>query len=288
LLALSNWLGEQCDAAVGYLGEAGNSVGAQLVGAMPRAGGLNAGQMLSQPMKALLLLNTEPVHDAADPSAARQTLAASGLVVALTPFKDAAVDNADVLLPITPFTETAGTFVNAEGRAQSFHGVVRPLGDARPAWKVLRVLGNLLGLDGFAQESSEEVRAEALGDLATIPSRLDNYSDAPLANAALATGGLERIADVPIYCTDAIVRRAPSLQLTADARPPIVGLSSPLWQRLGLQPGDKVLVDQGQAAVVLPAREEPSLAAGTVRVPSGHPTTANLGAMFGPISVEKA
>ena len=290
LLSLANWLGEQCDAAVGYLCEAGNSVGAQLVGAVPRAGGLNAGQMLSQPMKALLLLNTEPVLDAADPSAARVALAASGLVVALTAFKDAAVEHADVLLPITPFSETAGSFVNAEGRVQSFHGVVRPLGDARPAWKVLRVLGNLLGLDGFAQESAEEVRAEALGDTAAIPSRLDNNASAlPPATAATASGsGLERIADVPIYATDPIVRRAPSLQLTADARSPMVGLPSGLWQRLKLQSGDKVLVGQGQAAVVLPAREEPSLAATAVRVAAGHPATAALGAMFGPIAVEKA
>jgi NADH-quinone oxidoreductase subunit G len=95
-------------------------------------------------------------------------------VVALTAFKDAAADFADVLLPIAPFTETSGTFVNAEGRVQSFHGVVKPLGDARPAWKVLRVLGNLLGLQGFEQTSSEEVRAQALGDLSTVAARLDN------------------------------------------------------------------------------------------------------------------
>ncbi len=288
LLALANWLGEQCDAAVGYMGESGNSVGAQLVGALPGQGGLNAGQMLTQPMKALLLLNIEPVLDAADPSATRRALAASGLVVALTPFKDVAVEHADVLLPITPFTETAGTFVNAEGRAQSFHGVVRPLGDARPAWKVLRVLGNLLGLDGFAQESSDEVRAEALGDLATITTRLDNGSAASPSSIGAAPSGLERVADVPIYTTDLIVRRAPSLQLTTDARSPMVGLPSTLWQRLQLQPGANVLVAQGQAAVVLPAREEPSLAANAVRVPAGHAATAALGAMFGPIAVEKA
>ena len=90
------------------------------------------------------------------------------MVVALTPFRSAGDDVADVLLPIAPFTETSGTFVNAEGRVQSFHGVVKPLGEARPAWKVLRVLGNLLGLAGFEFESSEEVRDEALGDVATI------------------------------------------------------------------------------------------------------------------------
>ncbi len=289
LLALAHWIGEHTGASVGVLGEAGNSVGAQLVGALPGAGGLNAGQMLSQPMKALLLLNTEPVLDSADAAAARAALAASGLVVALTPFKDVAADVADVMLPIAPFTETAGTFVNAEGRAQSFHGVVKPLGETRPAWKVLRVLGNLLGLAGFEYETAEGVRAEALGDLAALASRLDNRAEAPAltALAPAAGGGLQRVSDVPIYAVDAIVRRAMSLQLTADAREPVVGLPSALWQRLRMETGGKVLVAQGQAAVVLPAREEPSLAEGAVRIAAGHPATTDLGAMFGAVSVEK-
>ncbi|WP_425260506.1 NADH-quinone oxidoreductase subunit NuoG [Rubrivivax sp. RP6-9] len=287
LLALAQWIGTHTGASVGYLGEAANSVGAQLVGALPGAGGLNAGQMLGQPMKALLLLNLEPVLDSADAAAAKAALAGSGLVVALTAFKDALVDNADVLLPIAPFTETAGTFVNAEGRAQSFHGVVKPLGDTRPAWKVLRVLGNLLGLPGFEQETSDEVRAEALGDLSTLPARLDNSTSATPQPAAAATG-LQRVADVPIYCTDMLVRRATALQLTADARAPEAGIPSALWQALGLQPGGRVLVSQGQGAVILPAREDSSLADGVVRVAAGHPATVALGAMFGAITVEKA
>ena len=288
LLALASWIAAQTGATVGYLGEAANTVGAQLVGAVPGPGGLNAGQMLGQPMKALLLLNLEPVLDAADAATARQALAGSGLVVALTPFADAMVDNADVLLPIAPFTETAGTFVNAEGRAQSFHGVVKPMGDARPAWKVLRVLGNLLGLPGFAQDSAEEVRAEALGDITALASRLDNASLATV-EAMPAITGLERIADVPIYATDMLVRRAVSLQLTADARSPVAGLPSSLWRQLGLHGADaKVLIDEGRGAVVLPAREDPTLAEGTVRVSAGHPATVALGPMFGAITVERA
>jgi NADH-quinone oxidoreductase subunit G len=287
LLALATWIAAHTGATVGYLGEAANSVGAQLVGALPCAGGLNAGQMLGQPMKALLLLGTEPLLDAADPATAQMALAASGLVVSMTAFKDAAAEHADVLLPVAPFTETAGSFVNAEGRLQSFHGVVKPLGDARPAWKVLRVLGNLLGLDGFNQDSAEEVRAEALGDTAGLPSRLDNSGALLPPALPAAPSGLQRVADVPIYATDPLVRRAPSLQLTADARPPMVGLPSALWRQLGLQPGAKVLVGQGEAAIVLPAREEPSLAATAVRIAAGHPATVGLGAMFGAVSVER-
>lgn len=285
LLALANWIAAQTGASVGYFGEGGNAVGAQLVGALPGAGGLNAGQMLSQPMKALLLLHTEPAYDAADTAAAKAALAGSGLVVALTPFKDAAVDNADVLLPIAPFTETAGSFVNAEGRVQSFHGVVKPLGDTRPGWKVLRVLGNLLGLPGFEQESAEEVRAEALGDTAALAARLDNSGSAPITTPP--SSGLQRIADVMIYGTDSLVRRAPSLQHTADAAAPVASLPAALWSQLGLERGDKVLVAQGAAAVVLPAEVDPSLAAETVRIPAGHPHTAGLGALFGAVTVEK-
>ena len=286
LLALAQWIAEQTGASCGYLGESGNGVGAQLVSAVPGEGGLNAGQMLSQPMKALLLLNTEPVLDSADAGAARKALAASGMVVALTSFKDAAADVADVMLPIAPFTETAGAFVNAEGLLQTFHGVVKPLGEARPGWKVLRVLGNVLGLQGFDFETAEAVRAEALGDVSSLPARLNNASAAPIL-LPTAPAGLQRVADVPIYAVDSMVRRAPSLQLTADAREPVVGLSTTLWRQLALQPGAKVLVGQGDCAVVLPAREEASLDSDTVRVATGHASTAGLGPMFGRVTVER-
>jgi NADH-quinone oxidoreductase subunit G len=292
LLALAQWIGERTGATVGYLGEAANSVGAQIVRAVPGQGGLHAGQMLgatsASPLKACLLLNLEPVLDAANAAAARASLEAAELVVSLTSFKPLPGDVADVVLPIAPFTETSGTFVNAEGRAQSFHGVVKPLGDARPAWKVLRVLGNMLGIAGFDFETSEDVRADALGDTATIAVRLDNRSLATVdtASTSAATGD-ERVADVPIYCTDPLVRRAPALQATADARAPVASVSGELWARLGLTEGARVRVSQGMAVAELPARLDPALAPRTVRVPAGHPQTATLGAMFGPILVEK-
>jgi NADH-quinone oxidoreductase subunit G len=287
LLALAGWVAQLCGATVGYLGEAANSVGAQWVDAMPGPGGKDAGAMLGQAMKALLLLNVEPAHDAADPAVARAALQGSGLVVALTSFKDAAVDNADVLLPIAPFTETAGSFVNAEGRVQSFRGVVRPLGETRPAWKVLRVLGNLLGLEGFGYESIEQVRADALG-ATHATARLSNMPLVAVSAPAPALRGFERVSDVPIYATDALVRRAASLQATADAATPMVGVPGALWAQLGLQPGARVKVSQGSATMELPARLEPSLAPTAVRVAAGHATTASLGAMFGPVTVEAA
>jgi len=294
LLAVAHWIAAQTGATVGYLGDGGNAVGAQLVGAQPGPGGLNAAQMLTQPMKALLLLHTEPQLDGADAAATAAALAQSGLVVAMTAFFDGPDSPlgqaADVLLPTAPFTETGGSFVNVEGRLQAFHGVVKPLAETRPGWKILRVLGNLLGLPGFEHDSVEAVRAEALGDVATLPARLDNGAAAELSPAALraAVAGLERIADVPIYATDMIVRRATSLQLSADAREPVVGIPSALWSQLGLTDGDRVRVTQGQGSAVLAVRRDGTLAPSAVRVAAGHPATAALGAMFGSLSVEKA
>ncbi|HET8694425.1 MAG TPA: NADH-quinone oxidoreductase subunit NuoG, partial [Aquabacterium sp.] len=288
LQALAQWIAAQTGAKLGFLTESANTVGAQLVGVQPQKGGLNAGQMLGGAgLKAVLLLNVEPEFDAANPAAARAALAGAEMVVAMSAFKTAAMDYADVLLPIAPFSETSGTFVNAEGRVQSFHGVVKPLGETRPAWKVLRVLGNLLSIDGFEFETSEEVRARALGDVAALPARLSNETQATIASVA-ATGGLERLADVPIYSADALVRRAESLQQTADAAAPVASLPQALWAELGLSEGAQVKVSQDGASAVLPAVLDASLPANVVRVPAGHAATSTLGAMFGAIRVEKA
>ncbi|QHE85446.1 NADH-quinone oxidoreductase subunit NuoG [Hydrogenophaga sp. BPS33] len=214
LLELANWIAQQTGASVGYLSEAANTVGAQLVNAVPGQGGLNAGQMLGGQLRAAILLNTEPAHDSA---AGAQGLTSAGMVVTLSPFKTN-LDISDVLLPIAPFTETSGSFVNAEGRLQSFHAVVRPLGDTRPAWKVLRVLGNLLSLPGFDADSSQAVLSAALpgltnGDVVDA-ARLSNASSASIDMAAAEVAPCV----ASIYQLDGLVRRSTALQLTADAR----------------------------------------------------------------------
>jgi NADH-quinone oxidoreductase subunit G len=216
LLALANWIGAQTGAGVGYLTEAANTVGAQLVGALPGEGGLNAGQMLTGSLKAALLLNTEPVFDSAAGTAAADALTHAQMVVTLSPFK-ANLDFSDVLLPIAPFTETPGTFVNAEGRVQSFHAVVKPLGETRPAWKVLRVLANLLGLQGFSFETVGEVQADIGLAAGLLPAERLSNATAARADGERAAGAPAPVT-APIYQLDSIVRRAPSLQLTADAR----------------------------------------------------------------------
>jgi NADH-quinone oxidoreductase subunit G len=216
LLALANWIGEQTGATVGYLTEAANTVGAQLAGALPVGKGLNAGQMLDGQLKAVILLNNEPEFDSAAGARANTSLNTAQMVVTLSSFK-ANMSFSDVLLPIAPFTETPGTFVNAEGRVQGFHAVVKPLGDTRPAWKVLRVLANLLGLPEFDFESSQDVLKKIAGaDLALLPA--DRLGNSIQAGVDLSAAPAQAPAVASIYQLDGLVRRATSLQLTTDAR----------------------------------------------------------------------
>jgi NADH-quinone oxidoreductase subunit G len=216
LLALANWIGEQTGATVGYLTEAANTVGAQLAGALPAGKGLNAGQMLDGQLKAVILLNNEPEFDSAAGARAKTSLNTAQMVVTLSSFK-ANMSFSDVLLPIAPFTETPGTFVNAEGRVQGFHAVVKPLGDTRPAWKVLRVLANLLGLPEFDFESSQDVLKQIAGaDLAQLPA--DKLGNSIQAGIDLSAAPAQAPAVASIYQLDGLVRRATSLQLTTDAR----------------------------------------------------------------------
>jgi NADH-quinone oxidoreductase subunit G len=288
--AVSQWIADNTGATLGYLTESANTVGAHLVDALPGEGGLNAREVFEQPRKGYVLFNVEPEFDTANPAQALAALKQAEMVVALSAFKHGA-DYADVLLPIAPFTETSGTFVNAEGTAQTFNGVVRPLGETRPGWKVLRVLGSLLGLKGFEFDTAEEVRNAALGT-GDLTARLSNKTDVAIkavSKAAANEGSYERLADTPIYHADALSRRAQSLHLTAAARDAnVVALPTSLFEKLGLKNGDAVRVAQGDLAVVLPAVRDANLAESVVRVSAGTSAGAALGALFGELVVEKA
>lgn len=287
LATLAQQIAELTGATFGYLGEAANSVGGYIAGAVPGKDGLNAAQMLTSPRKAYLLLNVEPELDMHNPQAALQAMQAADLVVAMSAYKHRAVDYADVLLPIAPFTETSGTFVNTEGRAQSFKGAVKPLGEARPAWKVLRVLGNLLNVAGFEYNSSEAVRDDVLGngDLAV---RLNNRIAGVAVDTTIANNGLERVSDVPIYSADAVVRRAVAVHKTPDGAAPAARLHPQTLASLGLSAGEAVKVSQGDGQVVLTAVADEGLPLQAVRVAAGHEATSALGAMLGTITVERA
>ena len=295
LHALAQWIAQHTDARLGYLTEAANTVGGYLAQALPSNGTL-AQDFFSKPRKAYVLLHAEPQLDCANPQAARAALDQADMVVAMSPYRHG-MEYADVLLPISPYSETAGTFVSAEGRAQGFNGSVKPLGDTRPGWKVLRVLGNLLTLQGFDYETSEAIRNEVLGvttlDGLDLRSRLNNMVSAPLSTAiptpsSQASSAFQRVADVPVYFSDAMVRRAESLQQTSDAQAPKAVISQTLADTLGVVQGAAVKLKQGSASVVLNCAIDDGLPANVVRVAAGHASTAGLGAMFGAISVEKA
>ncbi len=271
----------------GFLGEAANSVGGHLANALPGAKGMNAAAMLAAPRKAYLLLNAEVELDCANPQQALEAMYAADMVVAMSAYKHFAQDYADVLLPIAPFAETSGTYVSTEGRVQSFRGVVKPQDEARPAWKVLRVLGNMLNVEGFDYNDSESIRDEALNGM-DIPAKLDNtLTESRILNPeSSVSSGLQRVADVPIYAADAVVRRAASLQATHDAAMPRAVMHSGELKKLSLQSGDEVQLTQGSGSVHLQVMADDSLPMGVVRVAAGHAATAQLGAMFGTITVE--
>ncbi|UDG82383.1 NADH-quinone oxidoreductase subunit NuoG [Candidatus Vallotia cooleyia] len=288
LCAIAQWVAQMSGATLGFLPEAANTIGAHLVGALPGAGGANAAQAFSLPHPAYLLFNVEPEFDVANPRQARVALAQAEIVVSLSSFK-AGADYADVLLPIAPFTETAGTFVNAQGTVQKFTSVVRPLGNSRPGWKVLCVLGNLLGLPNFDYMKSEEVAAAALRGI-DVQSRLSNVMYAPLARGTLVrmAGTFERISDVSIYDADPLVRRAPSLHLTRAAKAALcVSLPAALFDQLELKRGDMVRVRQGEASVILPALRDAKLHNAVVRIPAATSAVAELGGLFGDLLVER-
>ena len=295
-------------ASYGILGEAANSVGAYLVGAIPEINalsvtakfnqleiGLNAAQMLGYSndatdvrCQAFILMNVEPEFDTYNSQKALKTIKSSEFVVSLSAYKGNTVDYADVLLPIAPFTETSGTYVNTEGRIQNFNGVVSPLGEARPAWKVLRVLANLMTLDKFDYETPEQIRAEIFPDGLDINQYLNNtLKDFDTGIKVTEEQGIQRIGEVPIYWADPIVRRAESLQATHDAVPPKAWMATALLANLGVTAGDQVKVTQGGEFVQLEAGLDEKLPDNCVRVASAHPKTVALGDLFGEILVEK-
>ncbi|WP_415033956.1 NADH-quinone oxidoreductase subunit NuoG [Azonexus sp.] len=282
-------LGRITGATVGFLGEAANTVGGYLSGLLQ--GGANARSLFEAPRKGYVLLGVEPELDCANPQAAMAALAQAAFVVSLSPFKsEAALQYADAILPISPYTETAGTFVNIEGRVQSFNGVVKPRGETRPAWKLLRVLGNVLNLPGFDYQTSEEVRDIALKQAGVeFAAGLDNaLNGVAIQLPAAQSPALQRIADVPIHFADAMARRAPALQKTADARAPQLRANAQTLAQLGLTVGAQAKVSQGSGSAVLTVALDAAVPDQCLRVAAAHASTATLGAMFGEISVERA
>ncbi len=297
LRALAGLIAQLSGSRLGALGEAANSCGGWLAGAVPhrQAGGvpvavagMTASAMLERGRKAYVLLGMEPEFDCADPAAASTAMTAAEFVAVLTAYRtEAMCEYADVLLPIAQFAETDGTYVNNTGVWQSFDAAVRPPGDARPAWRILRVLGNEFGIDGFDYQTGEDVRAAIR---ATVPAATDNNVGvlAAPAQLSLADGaGVQRITEVPAYSVDPTVRRAPALQQTQDCADGRAHVNPVLAQSLGMQEGDPVLIEQNGGAATLPIVLDSRVPPGCVLVHGAQAAVATLGAAYGQVSLSK-
>ena len=286
LAASARWIAEQVTGKFGFLTPAANTVGTYLARAVPDQGGKTVHQMLSDPLAAYVVVNLEPQFDTALGVTAVKALKAAKFAVALTPYQSAAQQWAHVMLPVGPYTETSGTFVNAQGTPQSFKATVPPLAQSRPAWKVLRVMGNLLKLNEFDEESSEAVRDAVLtGDLA---SRLSNNIKLAPGLSGAKPDGLERVADVPIYRSDAIVRRAHALQQTRASATPVARVHSQTLAQLGMDDGSqvKLTTDAGQAT--LSVKSDDTTAPNCVRLPIGFDLSAAIGPVHLNLKMERA
>ena len=273
-------LAEQTGASFGILPQAANSVGADLL----NADSGSIAEMIAAPKQAVLLLNVEPEADVAGGTAAVTALKQAKSVMAFTPFvSDTLLEVCDVLLPIAPFTETSGSFVNMEGRLQSFHGVVKGLGESRPLWKILRVLGNLLELEGFEYDSSEQILHDAL-DAQRLPEKLNNRSSWQ-GEAAPAAAGMIRTGGVGIYHTDAIVRRAEALQQTSHAQVPAAHVHPDMLAALGLADGATAEAVQNGSRVRVTVTADNTLPLNVVHLPQ-HPANAALGGLMNAIELE--
>jgi len=295
--ALAAALAEATGAKLGYISEGANMAGAWLAGAVPQRAtggrkldkpGRNAAAMLAEPRSTYLLLGTEPELDCWDGAQALKALKSAKHVVAITPYMSETMQQyAHVLLPAAAYGETSGSYVNAEGRWQSFAGFTKPQGEARPAWKILRVMGNLFELKGFEQLSSEEVLKEAQGLVGEV--HPDNrFTGSRNLMPAAAPKGLTRVAETPMYSVDPLVRRAAPLQETQDADAAYALFAPEDAKRLRLADGDKVLVRHNGAKLSLPAKLDEGVALGEVWVPMGLAATAALGPASAAIEVEKA
>ncbi len=279
--SLLRFIAEHSGAALAVLPEGANAVGAAAVGAVPKEGALGAQEMLAAdaPVSGFLLHGVEPEFDAYDPARMAIALRQAEAVIALTAYRSPLLlETAQVLLPIAAPYERAGGLVNVEGRLQRQPAAVRPLGEARPGWKVLRVIGSQLQLDGFDYLDLDEVHQDAQAAL--------SFDVPPLAEGAPQTAdeGLERIGELTLYGVDAVVRRAPALQ---ELNPFRVAMNAVTAGGLGLGEGDRVVLSQGGEGVEGCLEIDEAVPTGAVYCPVGVGPAARLGAAYGCIDINK-
>ena len=299
--ALASEIARKYSGMLGFMTEGANAAGAWLSGAVPHRGvngatveaGLDAKAMWENPRKAYFLMNVEPDLDCANAHETRQALNHAEFVVGITMFTDPTLQKyASVMLPMAAFTETSGTYVNVQGDWQTFTGVANAVGEARPAWKILRVLGNLFHLEGFDYNNSEEILLSVTSLMETC-SQNREYSAAKSKNAAQKEekeNGLSRIGEVPIYSGDSLVRRARALQetqLIIEGQLEVVRLHPKTAAKFLLSEQEIVLVKQDSAKQKLPVIIDSRIPEDAAYVACGLPLTSTLGDLFGSIEIEK-
>ena len=293
--SLSNEIAKHTESQLAYTPEFSNTAGAWLAGAVPHrqsggvasdTTGLNVAQMLDGDIKAFINFNIEPELDCSDSAKATEAMKKADFVVVMTAFATEAMkEYADVILPVATFAETSGTYVNMEGFWQGARGCVSPLGEARPGWKVIRVLANQFDLEGFEQISSDEVMQEVKTLCSEI--QLDNNKVADSVADYANQSGVVRMGDTPIYAGDMLVRRATALQQTEDANVACVKINSKQAAALRLQDTDKVCVKQNDKTTVMSLVIDEGVADNNISIPAGLVETAGLGGAYGAITVEK-
>ena len=292
---LAGQIAELTNGSLSLMTDGANTAGAWIAGAVPhrqmdgsKTNGLSASEMLNQARQAYVLLNVEPELDCANAQAAVAAMRDAKFVVALTAYKNTVLeDHANVLLPVAAFTETSGTFVNGAGEWQSFTGMAKPHGESRPAWKVLRVLGNFLHVDGFDYESSEEIRDE----VRQHATRQQAALRLPPVAAGSTHAECVRIGELPIYDIDALTRRSQPLQeaqMVMEGNVDAVRVHPETAKKLQLQDGGRVIVKQGDAGIELPLHCDARIAKDAVWVAGGRQVTSVLGGLFDKIEIQKA
>ena len=295
LRALAGAIAQLSGAALGYVDGAANSAGAWLTGMLPHRGpggqaldkpGVHAGEMFGKGLNAYLLLGLEPELDSCHGEAALTALNQAEFVVSLSAYHTPVMESyADVLLPIAQFVENAGTYINCEGRAQTFSAVVKPRGEARPAWKILRVLGNVCDVDGFEYAELEEVSNAAMDACGPLEADTQGAWRAPEALSTVAKG-TQRVTELPIYSSDALVRRAPALQQTADMlRVGGIHVNPALLKRLGKNEGDRISVRHNGGTVEMEIKGDPRVPENCALIYAGQAAHIPLGGWHGTIEL---
>lgn len=278
----------------GYLSEGANSAGAWLAGAIPHRAsvggvmtpGLDAKAMFDHSLHAYVLMGLEPELDSANSALALQALANAECVIAINSFSNAAMwEYADIILPMAAFTETQGTYVNVEGRWQSFLSATLPPAEVRPGWKILRVLGNLLALPGFDYQSAAEVLEELKSQMVKQTADTCFQWFCP-SNLPKPSKALTRVGTWPIYCVDGLVRRAPALQVSAAEDVAAARVSPAVAGQLQLAEGEDILVRQGEHSIILKLIIDEKVSDGSVVIHAGLKETLGLGDVLGPIFLE--